>query len=239
MAAAGVGSRRHCETLIATGRVTVNGEVVTELGTRVDPSNVEIYVDGRRIGPSQDKIYILLNKPRGYTSTRSDPHAAMTVLDLIPEIKDYVYPVGRLDVDTSGLLILTNDGDLTRLLTHPSHEVEKTYRAVARGRISRESLTRLERGIILDDGLTAPAKARLISYNRQEDVSIVDITIHEGRNRQVRRMFDAVGYRVVELSRKRIGDLSIADLPEGRHRILTALEVNRLKDLAAVKNQKK
>ena len=226
-----MGSRRYCETLIATGRVAVDGRVITELGTKADPAKSSVSVDGKPINRAQDKVYILLNKPCGYTSTRSDPHAKRTVLELVADMDAYVYPVGRLDVDTSGLLILTNDGELTKSLTHPSHQIEKTYTAVVRGRIKSASLSRLEKGIELDDGVTSPAGARLVSYSSSADESTVEIVLHEGRKRQVRRMFAAVGHRVVRLSRTRIGHLEIGTLKEGHYRRLTKKEVTRLRKL--------
>ncbi|MGC8861339.1 MAG: pseudouridine synthase [Armatimonadota bacterium] len=229
LAAAGIGSRRHCEALIASGRVAVNGRVVTELGTRADPDRDCICIDGKPIDAAQDKIYILLNKPPGYTSTRFDRFAKHTVMELVDEVQGYLYPVGRLDVDTSGLLLLTNDGELANLLTHPSYEVEKTYVATVRGRISADSLERLAHGVDLEDGPTAPAKVRLISYSAADDTSKVEITIHEGRKRQVKRMFQAVGHRVLALTRTRFGTLDIKGLAEGEHRYLTRREVAKLK----------
>lgn len=233
LAAAGVGSRRHCEALIASGRVGVDGTVVTELGTKVDPERSVISVDGRTVGGPEDKVYILLNKPTGYTSTRSDPHAEHTVLELVQGVDAFLFPVGRLDVDTSGLMLLTNDGELANLLTHPSHEIEKTYVAIVRGAITARALERLEKGIGLEDGLTAPAKARLISWSRKENTSTVEITIHEGRKRQVRRMLDAVGHRVMRLQRTRLGSLELGGLREGQCRRLTKKEVAQLRKLAA------
>lgn len=188
-------------------------------------------MDGRVLQP-QRKVYLLCNKPVGYASTRRDPHARHTVLDLVKDKGAYLYPAGRLDVDTSGLLILTNDGDLTQLLTHPSHQIEKTYRAVVRGRITASSLSALEQGVELDDGVTAPARARLISYDRGTNTSTCEITIHEGRKRQVRRMFAAVGHRVEELSRVRLGNLILKGLAQGQCRELTPREINDLRKLA-------
>ena len=218
--------------MIATGRVAVNGRVVTELGSRADPEKDTISIDGNPIEAGQDKLYILLNKPPGYTSTRFDRFAEHTVMELVSEVQGYLYPVGRLDVDTSGAVLLTNDGELANLLTHPSHEVEKTYLATVRGRISSSSLDRLARGVDLDDGPTAPAKTRLISYSQADNTSTVEITIHEGRKRQVKRMFEAVGHRVQKLSRTRFGSLDLKGLSEGEHRYLTKKQVARLKRLA-------
>ncbi|MCX8053119.1 MAG: rRNA pseudouridine synthase [Armatimonadetes bacterium] len=237
LAAAGVGSRRHCEALIASGRVAVNGRVVTKLGTRADPEKDVISIDGKPIDAVQEKIYVLLNKPPGYTSTRFDRFAQHTVMELVDEIQGYLYPVGRLDADTSGALLLTNDGELANLLTHPSHQVEKTYLATVKGRISSSSLDHLARGVNLDDGPTAPAKVKLISYSDADNTSAVEITIHEGRKRQVKRMFQAVGHRVVKLTRTRFGCLDLKGLPEGEHRFLTKKEVAKLKRLARHKNE--
>ena len=213
--------------------MAVDGEVVTQLGTKVDPDRVCITVDGRRVEPVEEKVYILLNKPVGYTSTRRDPHARHTVMELLKGVDAYLYPVGRLDVDTSGFLILTNDGDFTKLLTHPSHQVDKTYVAVVQGRITAHNLSRLERGVKIEDGTTAPAGARLISYSRSHDMSTVEITIHEGRKRQVRRMFEAAGHEVIRLARTRIGKLGLEGLQEGQFRYLTPKEVAELRKLAA------
>ncbi|MDH7601083.1 MAG: pseudouridine synthase [Armatimonadota bacterium] len=238
LAAAGVGSRRHCEGLIASGRVAVNGKVVTTLGAKADPEKDVITIDGKQIDTSQDRIYILLNKPPGYTSTRFDRFAEHTVMELVDEVQGYLFPVGRLDKDASGALLLTNDGELANMLTHPSYEVEKTYEATVTGRISREALDRLSQGVELDDGPTAPAKVRLLSYSPEDNTSKVEITIHEGRKRQVKRMFQAVGHRVVKLVRTRFGTLDIKGLREGEHRYLTKKEVAKLKKLALARSGK-
>ena len=229
LAAAGVGSRRHCEALIATNRVAVDGEPVTQLGTKVDPDRAHITVDGKPLQGPPEKVHILLNKPVGYTSTRFDPHAKHTVIELVPDAGAFLYPVGRLDVNTSGLLILTNDGELANLLTHPSHGISKTYTAVVRGRVSARALRELEKGVVLEDGVTAPARARLISYSRERDASTVEITIHEGRKRQVRRMFEAVGHHLLQLARVRLGTLELGGLREGQSRRLTKKEVSELR----------
>lgn len=218
--------------MIATGRIAVNGQVA-QLGAKADPEKDTITIDGTPIEGEQGKLYILLNKPAGYTSTRFDRFAEHTVLELVPGVGAYLYPVGRLDVDTTGLIILTNDGDLANLLTHPSHEIEKTYVAVANGRISAQSLEQLAKGVLLDDGPTAPARARLLSYSPGTNTSRVEITIHEGRKRQVRRMLAAVGHRVERLTRTRLGSIDLRDLPEGRHRYLTKKEISQLRKLAA------
>ena len=223
--------------------------MVTELGTRADADTDTIAIDGKPIELGQEKLYVLLNKPPGYTSTRFDRFAEHTVMELVSELQGYLYPVGRLDVDTSGAILLTNDGDLANLLTHPSHEVDKTYLAIVRGRIDAAALAKLERGVELDDGPTAPAKARLISYaggrdaggrgsggrgscRAESDTSKVELTIHEGRKRQVKRMFQAVGHRVEKLTRTRFGSLDLKGLSEGEHRYLTKKEIAKLRKLA-------
>lgn len=209
----------------------MNGEIA-RLGDKADPEAAVITIDGKPLSAEEGRLYILLNKPKGYTSTRFDRFAERTVMELVPEVNAYLYPVGRLDVDTSGLMLLTNDGELANLLTHPSNEVEKTYVAHVRGRISSRSLDALARGLDLEDGPTAPARVRLLSYSGETNMSAVEITIHEGRKRQVKRMFMTVGHRVERLARVRLGNLALEDLPEGEHRFLTRREVSELRKLA-------
>src|SRR5918996_1239928 len=185
---AGVASRRAAEKLIAEGRVSVNGTTVREMGTKADPAIDDIRVDGRRIKAAQTRRYILLNKPPGYVTTRSDPQRRPTVIDLLQGVREYVYPVGRLDYDTEGLLLLTNDGDLAAQLTHPRHGVERTYEARVAGMPDDEALERLRKGIPLDGKRTLPAEVVLVNSSRRDADGVVLITIKEGRNRQVRRM---------------------------------------------------
>jgi 23S rRNA pseudouridine2605 synthase len=225
LAQAGLGSRRACEELIAAGRVRVNGEVAT-LGTRVDPEVDAIEVDGARIGVRQGLVHYLLNKPAGVVTTASDPQGRPTVVGLVPA-EPRVYPVGRLDADTEGLLLLTNDGDLAHRLTHPSFGVDKEYLADVEGRPSRGAVRRLREGVELEDGPTAPARVSLVGDHT------LRITIHEGRNRQVRRMCEAVGHPVRRLVRVRLGPLSDRRLPPGRWRALTQDEVRALERAAA------
>jgi len=206
----------------------VDGVAVTELGTKVDPETVSITVDGAVVATARERVYILLNKPTGYTTTRSDPHAKRTVMELLGEQWSHLYPVGRLDVDTSGLLILTNDGEFTHLLTHPSHLIGRTYVAVVRGRVASAALRRLEQGVDLDDGLTSPAKARVLSYSKDSDETTLELVIHEGRKRQIRRMMSAVGHPVARLQRTMFGELDMKGVTEGRWRYLTPREVTRL-----------
>lgn len=227
LAVRGWGSRRVCEDLIAAGRVTVNGEVAV-LGRRVDTETDTVAVDGVPIGVRPDVVYYLLNKPVGVVTTASDPQGRPTVVEMVPS-EPRVYPVGRLDVATEGLLLLTNDGDLAHRLAHPSHGVEKEYLVEVEGRIHEGGLRRLRDGVELDDGPTAPAKAS------QPEPGILRITIHEGRNRQVRRMCEAIGHPVLRLVRVRIGPLRDAGLRPGEWRELTLDEVRSLAEAVAGK----
>ena len=220
LARAGLGSRRVCDDLIAEGRVTVNGDVAV-LGRRIDPDVDVVEVDGAPVPTRPGLVHYLLNKPKGVVTTASDPQGRATVVDLVPA-EPRVFPVGRLDADTEGLLVLTNDGALTHRLTHPSFGVEKEYVAEVVGTPSRGTLRRLREGVVLDDGITAPAKASLTAPN------VITLVIHEGRNRQVRRMCDAVGHPVVRLVRTRIGPIVDRRLPPGEWRPLTADEVRAL-----------
>jgi 23S rRNA pseudouridine2605 synthase len=230
ISAAGVTSRRAAEALITEGRVRVNGQVVTELGTKADASKDHIKVDGKLINPHQPKTYIMLNKPVGFVTTMSDPEGRPTVQDLLKGVKVRVYPVGRLDYNTEGMLIMTNDGDFAHLVTHPKHELPKTYLAKLKGVLDEGQIASIETGLFLDDGKTAPAKLKKI--RKEEANSWVEITITEGRKRQVRRMFDRVGRSVIKLKRIRTGNLVLGDLPEGTFRYLTPVEVQGLMDLS-------
>jgi 23S rRNA pseudouridine2605 synthase len=224
LAQAGLGSRRAAEDMIADGRVRVNGEVAT-LGARADPETDTIEVDGAVVGVRQGLVHYLLNKPAGVVSTASDPQGRPTVVDLLPP-EPRVYPVGRLDADTEGLLLLTNDGDLAHRLTHPSFGVEKEYLAEVEGTPARGVLRRLREGVELEDGRTAPARVSLVGEHT------LRITIHEGRNRQVRRMGEAVGHPVRRLVRVRIGPLSDRRLAPGEWRPLAQAEVRALERAA-------
>jgi pseudouridine synthase len=237
---AGVASRRAAEKLIADGRVSVNGQTVREMGTKADPAVDDIRVDGRRVRPAERLRYILLNKPAGYVSTRSDPQRRPTVIDLLHGIREYVYPVGRLDYDTEGLLLLSNDGDLTARLTHPRHGVERTYEARVAGIPDDVAIERLRKGIPLDGKRTLPAEVTLVNRRRSgpirdgsrarpEGEGVLVMTIREGRNRQVRRMCEAVGHPVRQLRRTKIGPLSDRRLKPGDWRDLTSDELRALK----------
>ena len=237
LSGAGVASRRAAERLMAEGRVTVNGETVRELGTRADPSRDDIRVDGRAIRRETRRLYFVLNKPRGYVTTRSDPEGRPTVLDLVPRLHDYVYPVGRLDYDSEGLLILTNDGDLAAALMHPSHEVAREYHARVRGVPDARAISHLARGVVLDGKKTAPADVSLVAagVGQHADQALISVTLHEGRTRQVRRMCEAVGHPVVRLRRVRFGPLRAPDLKPGMCRQLTAAELAALRRAAGIR----
>jgi 23S rRNA pseudouridine2605 synthase len=224
LARVGLGSRRVCEDLIAAGRVAVNGERAV-LGKRVDAEHDVIALDGTPIGVKAGLVYYLLNKPPGVVTTADDPQGRPTVVDLVPE-EPRVFPVGRLDMDTEGLLLLTNDGELTHRLTHPSFGVDKEYVAQVEGEPTRRSVRKLREGIELDDGLTAPAQAALVGP------SVIRLTIHEGRNRQVRRMCEAIGHPVTRLIRTRIGPLADRKLKPGTWRELTVDEIRALERAA-------
>jgi len=225
LARAGFGSRRACDELIEAGRVAVNDSVAV-LGQRVDPSRDHVAVDGVAVSIQEGLVHYLLNKPAGVVTTASDPRGRPVVVELVPE-EPRVFPVGRLDADTEGLLILTNDGELAHRLTHPSFGVEKEYMAEVQGTPSRASVRRLRDGVELDDGVTAAARVALVAPN------VLRIVIHEGRNRQVRRMCDAVGHPVVRLVRTRIGPVTDRRLPPGKWRSLTSDELRELEKAAA------
>lgn len=229
LAQAGVASRRQSEELIIKGRVAVNGEKVTQLGVKVNPEEDIILVDGKPINQEEDKVYFMLHKPAGYISSAKDPQGRPTVLDFFNNIPQRVYPVGRLDYDTEGILLLTNDGDLTHALTHPSHQISKTYLARVEGVPNKENLRKFARGLQLEDGITAPAKIAITDISKGK--ALLEIEIHEGRNRQVRRMCEAIGYPVVYLKRTKVGPLELGDLSRGEFRALSNREVRELKKL--------
>ncbi|BDV43564.1 pseudouridine synthase [Geotalea uraniireducens] len=222
----GVASRREAERLISAGRVAVNGEVVTELGSKADPAKDRITLDGKPVSVGGTRYYILLNKPVGYVTTLKDPGGRPIVTDLLKGVGARVFPVGRLDYNTEGLLLLTNDGEWANRLAHPRHEVDKEYLVRVRGRVNPEQLQRLSGGLELDDGPTAPAQVR--SQRESDNNTWLSITIHEGRYRQVRRMCEAVGLTVVRLRRIRYGALKLGELKPGEFRLLTGAEVAEL-----------
>jgi pseudouridine synthase len=229
----GIASRRSCEEIIAAGKVKVNGKTVTSPGVTVDPSRDRVEVDGRILALPEKKVYIILHKPRGYISTVSDPGGRKKVTDLLDGIKERIYPVGRLDSDSEGLLILTNDGDLTFSLTHPGHKVPKTYRVRVKGIPGQRDLEKLSQGIMLEEGVTAPAEVSVIDIRNGN--ALLELTIHEGRNRQIKRMIEKIGHEVIRLKRIKIGGLSLGDLKPGQFRHLRDSEVRRLKNLSGMK----
>lgn len=231
---AGVASRRAAEELVREGRVSINGTVVTTLGVRADPVRDDIRVDGHRVRPVTQRIYVVLHKPSGYVTTRKDPEKRRTVMDLVPSLSAYIFPVGRLDYDSEGLLLLTNDGDLAAKLTHPRHEVEREYEALVAGTPSAAALEKLARGVPLDGKRTSPAKVHALGARPGRDETWVSITLREGRNRQVRRMCEAVGHPVHRLRRVRFGPLSLGRLARGKARELTAREVVDLRAAAGI-----
>lgn len=231
IALCGVASRRKAEELILAGRVTVNDEVMTELSYKVDEENDIVKVDDKLIKEENKLVYILLNKPEGYITTVKDQFDRPSVLDLVSDIKERVYPIGRLDYETSGLLLLTNDGDLTYKLTHPKHEIDKTYVARVKGKLTKEEIERFKTGLKIEDYTTAPAKLKVIKYDEQRDSSLLEIKIHEGKNRQVRKMCKAINHPVLRLRRSAMGKIKIGDCEIGKYRYLTEDEIEYLKNL--------
>ena len=229
LALSGVASRRASEKLISEGHVAVNGHVITEMGVQVDETADQITVDGKLIHLEEEKHYLAYYKPVGEVTTVSDPEGRATVMDKFRDYPVRLYPVGRLDFDSEGLLLLTNDGDMMNSLLHPSHEVDKTYLAKVSNRVEEESIRRLRAGVQLDGRLTSPAHVRVVRYEAFDTVLLV--TIHEGRYRQVRRMFEAVGHQVVQLKRVGFGPIQLGDLPRGTWRQLTPNEICKLKEL--------
>ncbi len=228
MAEAGVASRRACEELIRQGRVTVNGETAS-LGRSVEPEQDRVELDGKPVQKEQRRTVILLYKPRGVVSTSSDPEGRRTVQDYFREIPERLYNVGRLDLNSEGLLLMTNDGALANRLTHPRYGVEKTYYAVCDGKLTASEAARLTNGIELEDGVTAPARVDAVRTTQRGDTSFL-ITIHEGRNRQIRRMLEAVGHRTLRLKRERFGPLSLGTLAPGEWRKLSDEEIKKLEN---------
>ncbi len=229
LANAGIASRRKCEELILDGKVEVNGEVVTELGTKVSEKDIVKY-NGKTVKPEEEKVYILLNKPIGYVTTVKDQFNRDTVLDLV-KINKRIVPVGRLDMYTSGALILSNDGEFVNILTHPKNEVNKTYNVTIKGIIENEDIEQLQNGVEIDDGyITKPAKVKILKIDEEKNISRIQITIHEGKNRQVRKMCEAINKKVLALHRCKIGSIEVKDLKVGKWRYLTKKEVEILKN---------
>ena len=227
LASCGVASRRAAEKMITDGRITVNGKIISELGTQVDELNDLVLVDGKPVHPEEEKHYIAYNKPAGEVTTVHDPEGRATVLDRFRDYPVRLYPVGRLDYDSEGLLLLTNDGDLMNRLLHPSYEIPKSYLTRVSNRVSEEDIRRLRKGVTIDGRTTSPAEVRLVRYDAFSTELL--ITIHEGRNRQVRKMISAVGHQVVRLKRVRFGPVILGDLPSGMWRHLTEDEIRKLR----------
>jgi 23S rRNA pseudouridine2605 synthase len=229
IAGTGLASRRKAEEMIAAGRVTVNGRIVRELGTKVDADKDHVKVDGRHIRSAQPYVYLILHKPKNVMSTLHDPEGRPTVKDFLPGVTVRVFPVGRLDFDSEGLMLLTNNGELAQTLLHPKYHVPKTYLVKVKGVLNGEEIQALETGVQLDDGVTSPARMKKI--RKAESNSWVEITIHEGRKHQVKRMLEAVGHPVLKLVRIRMGSLVLGHMAPGEYRFLADREANALRDL--------
>lgn len=233
LASAGIASRREAEKIILAGRVKVNGKLVNELGCKFDPQKCRITVDGKSI-TQEAKAYYLFYKPRGVVTTMADPQKRRTVADFMKDLPERVFPVGRLDYNTEGLLLMTNDGDLAQKLMHPSHEVNKTYVVKVPGIVPQEKFDLLRMGVKLEDGVTAPAIVNLRTYDYEKNYTVFDITIHEGKNRQVRRMCDFIGFPVRDLKRIKLGPLTLSGLAKGKFRKLEPQELAELKRAAEI-----
>ena len=233
----GIASRRKCEEIILEGKITVNGKVIRELGTKIDPDVDKIAYCGKMIENKQENVYILLNKPIGYVTTAKDQFDRDTVLDLI-KIDKRIVPVGRLDMYTSGALILTNDGDFVYKVTHPKHEITKTYTVTLKGIVTNESVEKLQKGVEIENYITRPAKVKILKTDEEKNISRLEITIHEGKNRQVRKMCESIGSKVLALHRSKIGDIGVKDLKIGTWRYLRENEIKKLTNKESKKTNK-
>ncbi len=229
LAEAGIASRRKAEELIVQGKIKVNHKQVTELGTRINPKKDKVEYEGKIVKREEEKVYILLNKPIGYVTTAKDQFHRDSVLDLV-KVKQRVVPVGRLDMYTSGALLLTNDGDFVYQVTHPKHEIEKTYTVTIKGIVEKEVVEQLKNGVKIEDYTTRPAKVKILKTDEERNQSRLEITIHEGKNRQVRKMCEAVGHRVFALHRSKIAGIGVKDLPLGKWRYLERKEILKLRE---------
>ena len=227
IAECGITSRRKAEELIINGKIKVNGKVVTELGTKINPSNDIVEYDNKIIKQEHKNVYILLNKPIGYVTTVKDQFGRPSVLDLV-KVKERIVPVGRLDFYTSGALILSNDGDFVYKITHPKHEIDKTYNATVKGIVTDDEIETLRKAVKIDHYITKPAKVKILKIDEEKNISRLEITIHEGKNRQVRKMCEAIGRKVIALHRSKIGNIGVKDLELGKWRYLTDQEINKL-----------
>ena len=232
LARSGIASRRKSEELIANGKIKVNGQVVSELGVKINPEMDIVEYNGKQIKEENKKVYILLNKPIGYVTTVKDQFKRDTVMELVKGVKERIVPVGRLDMYTSGALLLSNDGDFINKVTHPKHEIEKTYNATIVGKVTKEDVEKLTRGVEIQDELetyvTKPAKVKILKIDEEKNLSRIQITIHEGKNREVRRMCEAIGKKVIALHRTQIGNIDVKDLQLGKWRYLTEKEIQNL-----------
>ncbi len=227
LANCGIASRRKAEELITSGKISVNGEVIAELGTKINPSKDKVVYNGKEVKVEEEHVYILLNKPIGYVTTAKDQFDRDSVMDLV-KVKERVVPVGRLDMYTSGVLILTNDGDFVYQVTHPKHEIEKTYTVTIKGIVTDKEVERLRKGIRIDDYITKEAKVKILKTDEEKSQSRLEITIHEGKNRQVRKMCEAIGHKVLALHRSKIAGIGVKDLSLGKWRYLSKEEVNKI-----------
>ncbi len=227
IAKSGVASRRKAEELILEGKIQVNGKTITELGTKVNPEKDIVTYNGRKLKTEEEFVYILLNKPIGYVTTVKDQFGRDSVLDLV-KIKEHLVPVGRLDMYTSGALILTNDGDFVYKVTHPKHEIEKTYTVTIKGIVKNEEVEMLRKGVKIEDYTTKPAKVKILKTDEEKNISRLEITIHEGKNRQVRKMCETVGHKVLALHRSKIAGIGVKDIPLGKWRFMKEKEIRKI-----------
>ena len=224
----GIASRRKCEEYIIEGKVQVNNKTITTLGTKINPDIDEILFDGKKVKNEKKLVYILLNKPIGYVTTVKDQFGRQTVLDLLKDVKEKVLPVGRLDMYTSGALILTNDGDFIYKVTHPKHQIKKTYTVTLKGVAKQNEIDMLKNGVEIEDYITKPAEVKILKIDKEKQITRLEITIHEGKNRQVRKMCEAINQKVLALHRSKIGNLEVKNLKIGNYRYLKKEELNKI-----------